>query len=217
MDDKKDIVIEIDKYYSSIDKSLLNNFCKNSNLKNLINLSTQTDIYIFNKKNKKWQLKSKNVLLKECDQIKKKELKVSSSMLSNLAKLNNTNDFNTVKSICQNLENKISNIDKIITYINNLDGMSPINSPELNLISNPNKYKPNIVSFNEINGTITNAKKTITNNVYVPKETIVSFNDINIKSNKNVFLENKIISLNLVNETKSSSLSDNYIECYGNC
>ena len=40
------------KYYSSIDKDIINILCKNEILKNLIKLSTETDIYIFNKKYK---------------------------------------------------------------------------------------------------------------------------------------------------------------------
>jgi len=52
------------KYYSSIDKDIINILCKNEILKNLIKLSTETDIYIFNKKYKNWQIKTKNKLLK---------------------------------------------------------------------------------------------------------------------------------------------------------
>jgi hypothetical protein len=110
----------IDQYYASIDKNILKDLCKNEKIKNLIDLSSQSDIYIFNKKNKKWRLKSKQILLKECNQVKKKELKNSSSMLSNLAKLNN-NDVKEVKNICNNLENKITNIDIMIDYINDID------------------------------------------------------------------------------------------------
>jgi hypothetical protein len=110
----------IDQYYSTIDKNTLTNICKNEKLKNLINLSTRSDIYIFNKKNKRLILKPKDKLIKECNQIKKKELKNSSSMLSNLAKLNDK-DTNYVKNICNNLENKITNIDILMEQINNID------------------------------------------------------------------------------------------------
>jgi hypothetical protein len=110
----------IDQYYSTIDKNTLTNICKNEKLKNLINLSTRSDIYIFNKKNKRLILKPKDKLIKECNQIKKKELKNSSSMLSNLAKLNDK-DTNYVKNICNNLENKITNIDILMEEINNID------------------------------------------------------------------------------------------------
>jgi hypothetical protein len=110
----------IDQYYSSIDKTILTDLCKNEKLKNLINLSSRSDIYIFNKKNKRLILKPKIKLIKECNQIKKRELKNSSSMLSNLAKLNNK-DTNYVKNICNNLENKITNIDILMEQINNID------------------------------------------------------------------------------------------------
>jgi hypothetical protein len=94
-----------------------------SNLKNLINLSTQTEIPIFNK-NKK--IKNKDTILKECDKIKKTELKKTSLMLSNLAKLNSYDekkkDFvEDVQLICQNLENKITNVEKMISIVKILD------------------------------------------------------------------------------------------------
>lgn len=104
----------------NIDKDILDNLCKNEKIKNLINLSSQSEICIFNKRNKKFKLKSKEKLLKECNQIRKKEIKNSSSMLSNLAKLNN-NDMKDIKNICNNLENKITTIDSMIDYINDID------------------------------------------------------------------------------------------------
>jgi hypothetical protein len=90
----------------------------NINLKNLINLSTQTEIDIFTK-NKK--IKDKDKILKECDKIKKQELKKTSSMLSNLAKLNQDNDIKEVQLICQNLENKITNVEKMIDCVKMLE------------------------------------------------------------------------------------------------
>ena len=46
--------------YENVDKQYIDNLCKNSNLKNLILLSSQSNINIFNKKNKKWSLKSQD-------------------------------------------------------------------------------------------------------------------------------------------------------------
>jgi hypothetical protein len=111
----------IDEYYSLIDKNIINDLCKNESLKNLIKLSSQTDIYIFNKINKRWQIKSKTKLLKECAQVKKKEIKTSTSLLSNLAKLNDIVSLDNVKNIYKNLENKIDKIDKIVNCITNID------------------------------------------------------------------------------------------------
>jgi len=127
----------LNDYYSSVDKNLIDDMYKNTNLRNLINLSTKSDLYIFNKKNKKWQLKSKDKLLKECNQIKKKEIKESSMMLSNLAKLSSNNEFNTVSTIYNNLQTKIADIDEIVNCINHID----ISSESIN------NFNPNIVNF----------------------------------------------------------------------
>ena len=123
----------IDSYYSSVDKKLIDNLFKNNNLKNLINLSTVTDLYVFNKKNKKWQLKSKETLLKECNVIKKKELKTTSCLLNNLAKLNASRDTNNIKKIFDGLHNKISNLDNIISCIENLDTTETLTSLNENI------------------------------------------------------------------------------------
>jgi hypothetical protein len=47
----------------------------NNNIKNLILLSNNTDLHLFNKKKNKWVLKNKDKLLKDYEKIKKKELK----------------------------------------------------------------------------------------------------------------------------------------------
>ena len=123
---------EINKYYPGIDKNILSDLCKNNNIKNLINLSAQTDIQVLNKN----KLKKKEKILKECEKVKKQELKKSSMMLSNLAKLNQDNNIKMVKNnevtvlenvqtIYKNLESKISNIDKIIDYVKVLDSENP--------------------------------------------------------------------------------------------
>ena len=127
----------LNDYYSLVDKNLMDNLYKNNNLRNLINLSTKSELYIFNKKNKKWQLKSKDKLLKECNQIKKREIKESSIMLSNLAKLSNNNEYNVVSNIYNNLQTKIADIDEIVNCINHID----ISSESLN------NFNPNIVNF----------------------------------------------------------------------
>jgi hypothetical protein len=181
--------IKINQYYSLVDKNLITNLCKNNNLKNLINLSTVSDLYIFNKKNKKWFLKSKDKLLKECENIKKKEIKSSSSMLSNLAKLNKTNEISEIKGIYDNLQTKISNIDNIINCLQLLDTVNviPINY-------NSDIDKSNIVSFDPV---LSNHKPVNTNE-------IGQINLININHDLNKY------------NTISDS-SDSFIECYSNC
>lgn len=109
----------IDNYYADVNKNVISTLCQNSNIRNLINLSTQTDLYIFNKQHTK--LKNKNELLKECKRKKKKELKESSIQLSNLAKLNKEHNKEDIKNIYVNLENNITKIDEVISCIQDID------------------------------------------------------------------------------------------------
>jgi hypothetical protein len=64
--------------YAAIDTTIIDNISNNSNfnIQNLMKLSKDTELYIFNKKYKKWSLKSKEKLIKECESIKKKELPI---------------------------------------------------------------------------------------------------------------------------------------------
>ena len=97
-------------------------------------------------------MKSKDKLLKECENIKKKELKSSSHLLANLAKLNDNNYNGNIKNICDNLQNKISNIDNIIKCIQHLDSTVDIHP------LNQNNNKVNIVNFNDYKEDTTNIK-----------------------------------------------------------
>lgn len=205
MADKSDNTIE--QYYYSVDKNLISNLCKNNNLKNLIKLSTVSDLYIFNKKNKKWYLKSKEKLLKECENIKKKELKTSSTMLSNLAKLNTIQDVSKIKDICENLQTKISNLDNLIKCINHIES-SVDNIIQISYEHDENiNKKNNVVSFDEIKDvTIVNREAK-----QILKPTIVS----TVAKD-----EIKIINLNhdLAKFVQSvTDTSDSFIECYSNC
>jgi hypothetical protein len=151
MADKSDNIIN--QYYSLVDNNLISNLCKNDNLKNLIKLSTISDLYIFNKKNKKWYLKSKDKLLNECRNIKKKELKSSSTMLSNLANLNTQHGMLSIKNICEKLQDKISNIDNIIDCINHIE-LSVESSLDIipikyNIVEQTKEENKNINLFNE--------------------------------------------------------------------
>ena len=81
-------------------------------IKNLVNLSTNNNINIYDKNNK---IKSKEKIINDCLKKKKKELKDISKVLLNLSKLS---QFDNVKDVYSNYENKINNIDKIIKIVN---------------------------------------------------------------------------------------------------
>lgn len=147
MNDSEETIIN--NYYSSVDKDVLNNY-KNGKLKNLIYLSTTTDLYLFNKKNKKWQIKNKDKILSECKNIKKKELKKSSNMLSNLAKLSIESN-NNIKKIYDNLQYKLDSIDKIMNGIRNLEIEDTVDTiaekPKKNMSSKYSSILPKKIDY----------------------------------------------------------------------
>ena len=126
---------DINIYYSTVDKKILTDCCENNNLKELIKLSTYTDLFVFNKKQKHYPLKTKDKLLQECTIIKKKEIKNASSMLSNLAKLNTINEIDNVNEIYLKLHDKLLNINKVVKCINNIDIPSNIITIQPNLLN----------------------------------------------------------------------------------
>jgi hypothetical protein len=108
----------IETYYKNIDKPVIDNCVNNLNLKNLLDLSTITDLYLFTKKKKnKWKLKDKRELLKECDIKRKKTIKAVSTSLNVLSKNNSKNLVKEIKLKNDILLNKIENIDSIIETI----------------------------------------------------------------------------------------------------
>jgi hypothetical protein len=229
MDDNTNIKVNLKDYYSSNNKNLSNSIYSNNNIKNLIYLSSQMDINPFNKKNKKWELKTKEKIIKECEQVKKKKLKDFSSILSNLAKIG-SNNTTEVKSIYKSFENKLDNIDKIITcatYINTpLQKVNSIVEPKVNSIVEP---KVNLIVEPKVNLIVEPTQK----NTYIiehepnSQSNIVSFDIVgftNIKQKKNKKSENyqdiKTIEINndkIKKNIKILSESDDYLECFSNC
>lgn len=109
----------IETYYKNIDKPVIDNCVNNLNLKNLLALSTITDLYLFTKKKKKneWKLKDKRELLKECDIKRKKTIKEVSTSLNVLSKNKSINLVKEIKIKNDTLLNKIENIDSLIETI----------------------------------------------------------------------------------------------------
>lgn len=226
MDDKKenhlDYKNKIINHYSLVDKNTINTLCANDNLKNLILLSTKTDINVFNKKYKKWQLKDRDKLLKECEQIKKKELKNSSLMLSNLAKLNQTNETIKVQDICSNLEDRMTNLDQLIGCINNIESFK-IQSNQMENINNllndsdkSDKLDINIVSFDPLfskNEVRQKIKKEKQFKIKIVNESNNENNLTNLCNLSSLIVEQNMAPPNI----NPMEYSDSFIECYSNC
>jgi len=109
--------INIEDYYKNIDKPIINNYIKNLNFKNLLELSTITDLYVFKKKKKnEWKLKDKRQLLKECEYERKKIIKEVTSSLNILSK-NKLTKIEDIKIKNNHMINKIEKIDSLIETI----------------------------------------------------------------------------------------------------
>lgn len=119
----------IETYYKNIDKPVIENCVNNLNLKNLLALSTITDLYLFTKKKKKneWKLKDKREILKECDIKRKKTIKEVSTSLNVLSKNKSTNLIKEIKIKNDTLLDKIENIDSLIE---NIEKIYPTTSDE---------------------------------------------------------------------------------------
>ena len=111
--------MELNKYESVSIENIknLNKLNYKYDLNNLMKLTTNTPINIFNQKKKYIILKDKNILIKECNKIRKKELKELNSMikLSNLSKLNKS--YSDIKPQCNKIENNIIDIENILKYL----------------------------------------------------------------------------------------------------
>ena len=108
----------IETYYKNIDKPVIDKCVNNLHLKNLLSLSTITDLYLFTKKKKnEWKLKDKRELLKECDIKRKKTIKEVSTSLNILSKNKSKNLVKEIKLKNDTLLNKIENIDSLIETI----------------------------------------------------------------------------------------------------
>ena len=107
---------KIENYYKNINKNIINNYVKEYNLKNLLELTTITDLYIFSKKkNNEWKLKEKNLLIKECEYKRKIKIAEINKELKNLSKKKNI--IVEVKKKNSNILNQIETIDNLINTI----------------------------------------------------------------------------------------------------
>lgn len=124
----------IENYYKDIDKPTINNILNNNNLKNLLELSIITDLYIFKKKKKDcWKLKDKRQLLKECDKKKKYKIKEIRLIFDNLSKNKTLNIINEIKL---NNNNLISELEKIDNLINTIEKSYPDKNNFIEIYSN---------------------------------------------------------------------------------
>ena len=77
---------DIKKYYKNIDNQTMNRLMENERLKNILKLSTKTDLCLFKKARNKWKIKNDKQIIKDCNVKKKKKIESMSKMIKELAK-----------------------------------------------------------------------------------------------------------------------------------
>jgi len=118
MEINKNNLENLENYYKNIDKPIINDCLNKFNLKNLLELSTITNLYVFTKQKKKdWRLKEKRMLLKECDIKRKQKLKAVTESINELSKNKSKDLLLEVKQKNNSLFNEIETIDTLIETI----------------------------------------------------------------------------------------------------
>lgn len=88
-------------------------------IKNLLKLSSTIDIDIFKINRKKWVIKDRRQLIRECNKEKKNTLKKLSKNITTLAKNINKDDTNkiNIKNLNDQYYNRMNNIDSMINEL----------------------------------------------------------------------------------------------------
>jgi predicted metal-dependent hydrolase len=110
-------MMDLTKYYTSIDEPVLNEFCKNDYVRLLLELSAKTKLDVLQKKYKRWIIKDKYDIITQCKKIKRKEIKQTMNLLTKLADKIQPEALSEIKELNTQLEDKINDINMIIDHI----------------------------------------------------------------------------------------------------
>lgn len=87
------------------------------NLKNILKIKNENNLYKYDKLKKKWLLKDKYKIIKNCNNEKKNKIKNLSKMINNLSKIPNENTLKNIKDLNKKFESEIENLDNIIKKV----------------------------------------------------------------------------------------------------
>ena len=162
--------VRIIDFYKKINKPIIDKMVTDNSFKNILELSTVSEIPLLKKKKNNWFLKDKKKILKEIENTKKKKIK---EMKNNLSKIN----IIKINDIKENNNKLISDLESIDLLKNNIEDDNIYNNiRNLSLLSNNIKL---IKKPNQIGGT--NNKK-----LEIIK---IDFDKLNISSDSNDFIE----------------------------
>ena len=95
----------------------MNNDKLKNNLKNILKINNDNNLFKYDKIKKKWVLKDKYKIIKNCNNEKKNKLKNFSKMINNLSKIPNENTLKNIRDLNKKFELEIENLDKIIKQV----------------------------------------------------------------------------------------------------
>jgi hypothetical protein len=190
--DNNDFKIRIIDFYKNVDKPLLNDLTNNDSFKNILELSTISEIPLLKKEKKNWNLKDKKIILKQIESSKKKKIK---DLKNNLSKID-TIKINDIKEKNNKLLTELETINLLKNTIED-DKM-------YHQLSNLSKLTNETILAKKVKG----GKKKYQNG-----GDFTSIKVIDIEEKKNI---EKINIGSIIPKEILSSESDEFIEIFSN-
>jgi hypothetical protein len=168
--------VRIIDFYKKINKPIIDKMVTDNSFKNILELSTVSEIPLLKKEKNNWYLKDKKKILKEIESTKKKKIK---EIKNNLSKIN----IIKINDIKENNNKLISDLESIDLLKNNIeDDIIYNNIRNLSLLSN-NIELTKKLKRNQLGGTQNlNNKKNL-------KIIKINLDELNISSDSNEFIE----------------------------
>jgi hypothetical protein len=170
--------VRIIDFYKKINKPIIDKMVTDNSFKNILELSTVSEIPLLLKKKNNWYLKDKKKILKEIESTKKKKIK---EMKNNLSKIS----IIKIKDIKENNNKLISDLESIDLLKNNIEDDNIYNNiRNLSLLSNNIELvkKPR---RNQLGGT-PNLNIKNNKNLEIIK---INLDELNISSDSNDYIE----------------------------
>lgn len=122
--------IRIIDFYKDVDKPIIDNMINNESFKNILELSTVSEIPLLKKDKNNWSLKDKRVILKDLDNSKKKKIKEIKNNLSKLDEIKIIDIKESNNKLMSDLEsiNILKNKLEDDEFYNNLKNISKLSN-----------------------------------------------------------------------------------------
>ena len=167
--ENNDFNIRIIDFYKEINKPIIDKMITDNSFKNILELSTISEITLLKKQKNNWFLKDKKKILKEIETSKKKKMK---EIKNNLYKIN----IIKINDIKENNNKLFSDLESIVLLKNNIENDIIYNNiKNLSLLSN--------------NIELTKQPKRKTKQKKKLEIIKIDFDNLNISSDSNDFIE----------------------------